>query len=853
MRRFCLLLMVLLSAVVNSMAVPAYNKPVKVQQPDGTYVTIRLHGDEWLHFNTTTDGYSVVKDSRGYYMYAELNDGRLKATAQVAHDLADRSSQEQAFLANVRKYQVPEMSEKKAAEKARETARRAETLAARRAPVGSSQRAATYDYNNFKGLILLVEYKDQPFSRTDINKVFNDMVNKENYKGYDNSSYGRYTGSVRDYFSDNSGGKFQPQFDVVGPVKIDYSKYYANGTDNISDLIIAALDAADEKVNYKDYDCDNNGQVDMIYFIFTGVGSNLSGNDERLIWPCASRINYFYYQKKDGVSFGRFALSTELYGDEEYSIIDGIGTICHEFSHVLGLPDFYDADYEKSGGDSNHPGIWSVMAGGSYENYGRTPVGYSLYERYSVGFYDEPEVIDAEGSYSLDALYKEGKGFRINTPVNNEFFLFENRQKNAFKWDANLPGSGMLVHRVDKTNNSVWANNTVNNNPSHNYYEVVRAGGDEHPGTARDLFPGTSKVTTLHNNTSPANLKTWAGKSTKWGLTNIKMQNGVITFDVVNTYELNSLSLPATASVGLGLTIQLEPVAEPDFAEYTLTWTSDNTGVATVDKNGNVKGLKVGTANITVKANNGLEASCAVTVEELAPIDLKEFKNKEEGTQVLLQLTNAEVLYVYENTAYVRDAKGSIMFYNTGLNLKKNNLINGSLVARVGVANNMIQVVGVDGATNDSGLTITAGSEVVPREVKLEELTSDDYADYLLVKQAQLLVENKVVMAVSGSTKIRLLVKFPNLSITLNNYNGKYFDLPVIFGTDVLNGSVIDELYLMKTPTEVSAPEGAGIIQPTGISELGTDEADCYNLQGQRVSPTTKGLLIRNGRKFINK
>ena len=70
---------------------------------------------------------------------------------------------------------------------------------------------------------------------------------------------------------------------------------------------------------------------------------------------------------------------------------------------------------------------------------------------------------------------------------------------------------------------------------------------------------------------------------------------------------------------------------------------------------------------------------------------------------------------------------------------------------------------------------------------------------------------------------------------------------------ELQNGSVIDELYLMKTPTEVSAPEGAGIIQPTGISELGTDEADCYNLQGQRVSPTTKGLLIRNGRKFINK
>ena len=84
MKRFCLLLTVLLSAIVSSTAMPAYNKPVKVQQPDGSYVTIRLHGDEWLHFNTTADGYTVVKDNSGYYRYAELKDGKLAATAQVA-------------------------------------------------------------------------------------------------------------------------------------------------------------------------------------------------------------------------------------------------------------------------------------------------------------------------------------------------------------------------------------------------------------------------------------------------------------------------------------------------------------------------------------------------------------------------------------------------------------------------------------------------------------------------------------------------------------------------------------------------------------------------------------------------
>ena len=99
-----------------------------------------------------------------------------------------------------------------------------------------------------------------------------------------------------------------------------------------------------------------------------------------------------------------------------------------------------------------------------YANYDRTPVGYSLYERYAVGFMDEPPVISSPGNMTLDPLplLTACSGYRINTPVDNEFFLLENRQQAAFKWDAFLPGSGMLVHRVDKTKTSVWDYNTVN-------------------------------------------------------------------------------------------------------------------------------------------------------------------------------------------------------------------------------------------------------------------------------------------------------------------------------------------------------------------------------------------------------
>ena len=842
-----MLIAVLLMCVCSIKAVPAHPGTIKVQQPDGSFVTLRLVGDEWQHFQTTADGYSVVKNQQGYYVYAEKKNGQLQATALVAHDEAERTVSEQAYLSIVKKYQAPDMSERLAQERQLIQQRQQEILAGRRA---QGNRAT--NYSNFRGLIILIEFNDKGFSREDYPEIITDMVNKEGYSGFDNRVL---TGSVHDYFSDNSGGKFQPQFDIVGPYKVKFSQYDCNiEKDNkIGQILRAAIDSADVvgKVNFKDYDGNNDGEVDLVYFIVAGNGANYNGNNEDLWWPHRSS---FWGIKKDGVYLRDYASSTELLGylSRPSTVrIDGIGTIVHEFSHVLGLPDFYDTDYEKGGGQSNDPGVWSVMASGCYMDDGDTPVGYSLYERYSVGFCNEPEIIAAEGSYTLEPLYSSFTGFRIDSPVNNEFFLFENRQKDSFKWDKCLPGSGMLVHRVDKTNTKVWYDNTINANPDHNYYEVVRAGGISQ-GSAADVFPGTRKVTTLNANTTPANLKTWSGKETRWGLNNIQMENGVITFDIEDIYAVRELSLPESLTIGVGLVAQLEAIAEPDNAIYQLTWSSDNESVATVDIDGKVKGIAEGKCTITAESNNGVKATCLVIVESIEPISLSDFKSLPEGGVALLQLTNAQVLYVYENTAYVRENEenGCIMFKDMDLNLKKDDVLNGMVLVGVGEENGMKQVLGIEGSTNDNGLEITSGEEAEPREKKLEELSPADYSDYVLVKQVQLVKDNGIwAVSEDGNVRVRMWRKFLDKTILLKNYDGKYFDVYAIYGTDVLNDSVINELYMLKTPVEVEAP--------TAINEVSwkMDEAnsDIYNLNGQRVDKQYKGLVIRNGRVVLNK
>lgn len=536
MKRFYLTLLAVFAALAHLQAIPAQRTSMKIAQPDGTELTIRLVGDEYLHYYITDDGYTIVRNDDGYFVYAQTDsEGELVPTSQVAHDAEARTSAETVFFAKMQKHLMPKMSRHMSVEKQNERTRRQKAL--------EKRRSNRYDYSKFKGLVILVEYNDKGFDNENYKDIITDMITKDDYRGYDNHNKVKIscTGSVKDYYRDNSMGKFLPQFDIVGPVKIDRSKSFPKGTDHqrIGLLLSDIVEEADKIVNFKDYDTDKDGTVDMVYFIFAGHGSHYTGNDSGLIWPHASEIygynegtGQYHYIEKDGVWLGRYACSTELRGRETSRDIDGIGTICHEFSHVLGLPDFYDTDEGDSGGQSNDPSDWSLMSQGCYLNDSRTPAGYSLFERYMVGW-ATPEVIKEEGSYTLERLNESNRGYRINTPISKEYFILENRQKQ--RWDTHLPGRGLLVFRVDSTKTSVWTNNTVNANPKHNYYELVRAGGTKKTATY-DPFPGSGRVRTLNNTTTPANLLTWSGKETQFGLLNIMEKSGVITFDIEDTY-----------------------------------------------------------------------------------------------------------------------------------------------------------------------------------------------------------------------------------------------------------------------------------------------------------------------------
>ena len=520
---------VCLTAVAN----PAHRGSVLLPQPDGTMLSVCLVGDEYYHFNTTVDGYTILLNDAGAYVYAQRDGMNLVPTPILAHDAENRSADELSFLATLSKNMVDETSVAQA------HVRR----------VKRDVDLSNFDFDNFHGLVILLDFTDKKFASDDPQAFYTEMFSTENFTGYHDPITGRTVscpGSVRDYFNDQSNGAFKPPFDVYGPYPATYVEngiaVQARSTqcDPYSQIIFNnALKQANADVDYKRYDNNSDGKIDMVYFLVAGYSSSYSGNNRGYLWPHASNLSWTG-SSYDGKKIDRYACSTELYGFEgspSTVTVEGIGTVAHEFSHVLGLPDFYDTDYEKSGGQSHDPGEWDVMAGGGDYNYGRCPAGYTFFERYALGW-AEVRNLTEPGTYTLNPVNTSREGFILRSPVEDEFFTIENRQKTG--WDAYLPGHGMIVTRVDSTNVYAWNRNEVNINPERNYFEMLRAGNSRSGAMASDPFPGTTGNIMLTNDTRP-NLLTWDGVPNDFIINAITEKDGVITFNAFLDGTMTSL------------------------------------------------------------------------------------------------------------------------------------------------------------------------------------------------------------------------------------------------------------------------------------------------------------------------
>lgn len=573
MKRILTVIAAVLFSVVALQARPGYTKPVDVYQPDGSTVTLLMHGDEFHSFITTADGYTVVKGDDGYYCYAaKTAAGMLEATAMVAHNSDVRTADEMAFLASQKKMVRPEMT----AEQKKRKAMAAKLYAPMQKadPAGPHKTVSIWsriNYDNFKGLVVLVNFSDRQFTMNDPVAFYQKLTSQANYTDDTKTYYPENVeGSARDYFRANSNGIFDPTFDVVGPITISRTAASVGGqsvtASTLASIFKSALNQINSTVDFSQYDLDGNGYIDMVYFIFAGYGSYVQGNNTGYIWPHANDwtgySSYAGMPAYDGKRFGRYACSVEIQDYEGYADLpghpwlDGIGTICHEFSHVLGLADHYDTD-DEANGYSDGTGVWDVMAAGADYNYGLTPVGYNAFERHILGFC-EPAQLTLAGKYSLSEFGTGNSAYILKTGSTDDDFYIENRQNVG--WDRFLPGHGLFAWRADTSTPTVWKNNTVNNNASHQYFEMVC----NTSGNPIDLT----------STTTPA-LKSWAGKPAVLDLFDIAEDEGVISFtagknlyqSVVEDFEAMALTGDATGVNGVFSKWDLSGTAVVNVAE----------------------------------------------------------------------------------------------------------------------------------------------------------------------------------------------------------------------------------------------------------------------------------------------
>jgi len=478
-----LLFLVLFTAIFlnifqNTYAIRAIKNPITVTQPDGSTVTILLHGDEFRNSRTTIDGYLVKKNSKGFFTYVNTDPQAVSAeTNIIARDITKRTANDLNFLKTIPKANTLPISNaapRKA--KAFDTAIRKNKIQKKFPSVGSP-----------KSLVILVNFSDKSFVTSTPQPSFNNLLNQSGY----NINGG--TGSARDYFMASSYGKFAPEFDVVGPYNLPKSiaSYGANNEfgDDIAPaaMVVDACAAANAAgLDFSQYDTDNDGILDNVFVYYAGY-NEAEGGPENTVWPhrwvvYTSEENadpdYHTYEGTkasvtfDGKRLYDYACTSELSGSAG-STMCGIGTFCHEFGHVIGMPDYY---YTKNDAVKNTLNEWSIMDYGGYSNEGRTPPLYSTYDRFFLGWLT-PQEMNSPIDLTLLPIY-QGTTEPSNTnqqayllsatthnlnganPTPSEFFMLEYRKKTG--WDAFLPGEGMLIWHIDY-NQSAWDDNGPNN------------------------------------------------------------------------------------------------------------------------------------------------------------------------------------------------------------------------------------------------------------------------------------------------------------------------------------------------------------------------------------------------------
>ena len=588
MKRIALLIYLTTFAIATVLAVPAKRGKMQHTQSDGTVVTFEVVGDEFSNHLLVDGLYTAVQDGDGDLCFATFENGYIKSSGVKIRPNSRLSAREkeiaQQSIGIQKSVENPLFSSQMHSPQ-----RAFERMAAMQqsAPHESALQIADWG-GEIKGernlLVILVQYTDIQFTVDDPQTKFTNLLNKTGY------SENGATGCAVDYFKDASSGQFTPTFDVVGPFTLSNNRKYYGGNNSYGDDQAPAIqakeacDLADASgVDFSKYDADGDGDIDLVFIVYAGHNP-AEGGPAEAIWPHkwdiypGQNIVERQYPNYDGKDFTVYACTSELKG-RSGSNMSSIGTFCHEFSHAIGLPDWYDTQNNVCFGMD----FASIMHAGNYLNDSRTPPTYNILERWMVGW-TLPKEIHSAGLYEIEHVSKNDGYILWANEGKTECFLFEARTKAAgCKWDKYLNdgdrnsgnfqgGEGLLVYHVDWTGSylSKWRTHTINTDPNHQCATIFRSNPSATTENSKGwFFPGSRNITTISYDGTPI-FQNWAFERLPYYFTDIAINGSKVSMNA----QMKELSVN---------TRQYDAIADWEASEkkassWRVVYTNDSTG-----------------------------------------------------------------------------------------------------------------------------------------------------------------------------------------------------------------------------------------------------------------------------------
>jgi M6 family metalloprotease-like protein len=444
--RPCVTVLVMLLAAGAAHGAFLRDVPQTVAQPDGTVLHLLATGDEYYNWLHDADGYVVIRDPEtGYFVYAVKMEGRLQPTAFFVGE-ADPTA------LGLEKGVRPDPRYLPDPEELYGTSRRlrARALAVETAPA----------FSQINNIVIFIRFADETgtgFNAPSTYQMwFNSTASSDAsmQRYFLDASYNQLTVSSTFYpppsgtaivsVQDSHNRSYYKPYDTAtnpdgynkdalasSPDSRDYREHtlLKNAVDAVSSQIPPALNV----------DTDGDGYVDNVVFVVSGEA--VTGDWANLLWPhrWALTSGYAVTATVNGKQVDDY--NFQLDGD-----IGGSAVLCHEMTHTLGAPDLYHYSDCSSAENLDPVGRWDLMA----DNQNPPQHMGAYMKQHYLGWISQIPMISTSGTYQINPLTSAANNsYRIASPNSaTEFFVLEYR-KQSFPFENSVPGSGLIVYRIN--------------------------------------------------------------------------------------------------------------------------------------------------------------------------------------------------------------------------------------------------------------------------------------------------------------------------------------------------------------------------------------------------------------------